>query len=84
MAAARRAPDELPGAAFAFGTLEAPFEHVGLLDLHVLVIGQARARRHAHQRGDEAGRLVDEQRLLLDARVGGFFPGQVLDINEAR
>src|SRR5262249_52156380 len=77
------APDELPGAAFALRTVQASPEHVGLLDLHVLVVRQARAGRHAHQRGDEPGLLVDEQRLLLDTRVGRFFPRQVFHIDKS-
>ena len=34
-------------------------EHVGLLDLHVLVVGQNGSRRKAHQRGDESGLPVE-------------------------
>src|SRR5262249_46451422 len=35
-------------------------EDVGLLDPDVLMIGQDRARRKAHERGDEAGLLVKQ------------------------
>src|SRR3954471_13028811 len=84
MAAARRTPDELAGAAFAFGTDERAFEHVGLLDLHVLVIGEVRARRHAHQGGEQSAGAVDEQRLLLDAGIARLLPRHALQIDEAR
>src|SRR5262245_31375923 len=43
-----------------------------------------RARRHAHERGEEAGGLVDQQRLLLDAWVARLFPRHALDIEEMR
>src|SRR6185503_20649679 len=42
-----------------------------------------RSRRHAHERGDQAGVLVHEQRLLLDARVSGLLPRQTFDIDES-
>src|SRR6185503_7676503 len=84
VAAARGSPDELPGGALALGADQAAFEDVGLLDLHVLVVGQACTRRHAHQRGDEAARLVDEQGLLLDAGVGGLLPRLMGYVDETR
>src|SRR3954468_830789 len=46
-----RPPNELPGFALAFGANQAAFEHISLLDLDVLMVGQVRARRHAHERG---------------------------------
>src|SRR5262249_55789381 len=79
VAAAGLAPDEL-----ALSDLEAldrallvdqpAFEHVGLLDLDVLVVGQHAARGKAHQRGDEAGRLVEQQRLRLAAGKTRLLP----------
>src|SRR5262245_8199722 len=48
MPAARGTPHELPCVALTFGADQAAFEHVGLLDSHVLVVGKARARRHLH------------------------------------
>src|SRR2546421_3853557 len=84
MAAARGAPDELAGAAFALGTLQGSFEHVGLLDLHVLMVGKPRARRHAHQGRQQSAGAVDQQRLLLDAGIAGLLPRQLLYVNKAR
>src|SRR3982751_1547531 len=43
-----------------------------------------RAGRHAHERGEEAGLLIDQQHLLLDAGVARLLPRQVLRIDEAR
>src|SRR4029078_9416197 len=56
--AARRAPDELPGFADSFPAVQLAFQNVRLLDLHVLVLGQTGARRHAHHSGDERGLVV--------------------------
>src|SRR3954470_16618512 len=42
--AAGRAPDELAGLAFALAADEAAFEHIGLLDQHVLGVRPVRAR----------------------------------------
>ena len=58
----------------AFLVLEAAFEHVGLLDLDVLVIGQRRARRHAQECGQQAGVAVDEPLDdAIDGRVADAF-----------
>jgi len=43
----------------AFLVDEPAFEHVGLLDLDVLVVGKHGARRKAHQRGDEPTLAVE-------------------------
>jgi hypothetical protein len=47
--AAGRPPDEIAGLAFAFAADEGSLEHVRLLDQHMLVIGQPRARSELHQ-----------------------------------
>src|SRR5262245_42727421 len=59
-------------------------QNVGLLDLHVLMIGKARARRHLHQRSHQAGVLVEEKCFLLDAGVRRLLPRHALDVEEAR
>src|SRR5688500_15999433 len=83
VAAARRAPYELALLAFALATEQAAFEHVRLLDLDMLVIGQARARRHLHEERQQAALALDEQSLGLDARIAGLLPRQTLDVDEA-
>ena len=52
------------------------FEHEGLLDAHVLVVGQHGAGRHARQRGHQAAGAIEQQRLDLDARVTRLLPWQ--------
>src|SRR6516164_4460364 len=64
MTAADLAPREFAGLDLeaGSGTLlvhELALEHVGLLDLHMLVVGQNGSRRKAHQRGDESGLPVE-------------------------
>ena len=46
----------------AFVVDQAAFEHPGLLELHMHVVGQHRARRHARQQ---------RQQLLAVATIGG-------------
>src|SRR3954453_21179392 len=62
--AALFAPDEFAGLAFdalcrAFLVDQAAFEHVSLLDVDMLVVGQYRARRKPHQRSHQAGRAIE-------------------------
>ena len=65
-------------------TDQAAFEHVGLLDLHVLVMGQARARRHLHERGEQ--RRSPCRRAVSSARCprSGSSPTAGRDVDEAR
>jgi len=49
----------------------------------VLVVRELRPRRHLEQHREQPGVAVDEQRLLLDAREHGLFPGQRSDVDEA-
>src|ERR1700733_3096882 len=79
MAAAGLAPDEFAGAdgkAFGRAVLvdELAFEHVSLLDLDVLMVGQRGAGRESHQRGDEPGLLVEQQALDLAAGKSRLLP----------
>src|SRR5665213_1464511 len=39
---------------------QAAFQHIGLLDADMLVVGQHRARREPHQRGHQARRMVEQ------------------------
>src|SRR6185369_13267055 len=82
--AAGRTPDEIARLALALAAHERTLEHVGLLDAHVLVVGQARPRREFHERGHQPGFRIGEQRLALDAGEARLFPGQRRDIDEAR
>src|SRR5437879_2855323 len=72
LAAALLAPDEFAGLAFdalgrAFLVDEGTLEHVGLLDIDVLVIRQHRARRKPHQRRHQPGRAVDRKSTRLNS-----------------
>src|SRR5258706_2249574 len=82
--AAGRAPDELAGLALAFRADQAALEHIGLLDLDVLMVRQVRARRHPHERGEQAALLIHQERLLLDARVSSLLPRHTLDVQKVR
>src|SRR5258708_4561820 len=84
VAAARRAPDEVARLAFALAADEAAFEHVGLLDQHVLVIRQPRTRRHPDEHGHQPGLALDEQQFGLDARMRGLGPWKLRHFDEAR
>src|SRR6267378_264121 len=57
------------------------FEHVGLLDLDVLMVGQHRAGRKAHQRGREAAVAIEQQRLHLAAGKPRLLPLHFADAN---
>ena len=67
MAIAGRAPYEIAGRRDALFVFERTFEHPGLLDLDVFVIGELGAGREAEQRGDEAAFLVLQENLHIDA-----------------
>jgi hypothetical protein len=72
VAAADLAPDELAGLGLdargrTFLVNETAFEHVGLLDVDVLVVGQHRARGEPHQRRHQSGLRIHQQRLDLAA-----------------
>src|SRR5882672_959960 len=56
-------------------------EHVGLLDLDVLVVGQHRAGRKAHQRGREAAVAIEQQRLHFTAGKPRLLPLHFADAN---
>src|SRR6202051_609788 len=65
VAAALLPPDEFTG--LAFDALRRPFlvdqaalEHIGLLDMDVLVVRQHGAWRKSHQRGHQAGRAIEQ------------------------
>jgi hypothetical protein len=79
VAAARLAPDVFPGLAFhalcrAFPVDQAALEHISLLDVDMLVVRQHRAGRKPHQRGHQAGRTIEQQRLGLAAGEAGLLP----------
>src|SRR5947209_4365040 len=79
MAAALFSPDEFAGLALdalrrTFLVDQAALEHIGLLDVDVLVVGQHRARRKAHQGGHQAGGAIEQQRLGLAAWEAGLLP----------
>src|SRR6266851_2230401 len=68
VAAAWLAPDEFAGLGLdalcrAFLVDEVALQNVGLLDMDVLVVGQHRARLKSEERGHQAGRAVEQQRL---------------------
>ena len=60
-------PHEIAGRRDAFLILERAFEHPGLLDLDVLVIGELRAGSEPEERGDEPAVLVLDQHFHVDA-----------------
>jgi len=79
MPAARLAPDKLPG--IDFGARSRPLlvhelalDHVGLLDLDMLMIGQSRPRRAAHEGGDQPRLRLKQQRLDLATGKAGLLP----------
>src|SRR5262245_20106635 len=88
MAAAALAPNEFAGLDLEPGgeallVDELALEHVRLLDLHVLMVGQDGAGRKAHQRGDEPALAVEQQRLDLAAGKAGLLPlhiGRAYDV----
>jgi hypothetical protein len=87
VAAALFAPDEFAGLAFdalgrTFLVDERTFEHIGLLDIDVLVVGQYRARRKAHQRGHQAGLAIEQQRLGFAAGEAGLLPFHAVGANQ--
>ncbi len=57
-------------------------EHVGLLDIDVLVIWQHRAGRKPHQGGHQSGLAIEQQRLGLAAGEAGLLPVHILGANE--
>ena len=87
VAAALLAPDEFAGLGldalcWAFLVDEAALKNVGLLDIDVLVVGQHRARREPHQRGHQAGRAIEQQRLGFAAGEAGLLPLHALGAND--
>ena len=68
----------------AFLIDELAFEHVGLLDLDVLVVGQHGAGRKPHQRGDEASLLVEQKTLHLAAGKSRLLPFHVGGAHDVR
>ena len=82
--AAGRAPNEITRLALALAAHQASLQDVGLLDQHVLVVRQPRARRELHQRSHDPALAVDEQRLHLDAGEARFLPRQLRHLDEAR
>src|ERR1700688_4273343 len=87
VAAALLAPDEFAGPGLdalrrALLVDQAAFKNVGLLDIDVLVVGQYRARRKPHQRGHQAGGVIEQQRLGLATGEAGLLPFHTLGANE--
>src|SRR5216684_4498851 len=87
VAAAWLAPDEFAGLGLdalcrAFLVDEVALQNVGLLDMDVLVVGQHRARLKPHQRGHQAGRAVEQQRLGLAAGEAGLLPLHAVGANQ--
>src|SRR5216684_5143161 len=86
VAAAGGTPDEIAlgyceAGVRTFAVHQLAFEHVGLLDLDVLMVGQHRAGRKAHQRGREAAVAIEQQRLHLAARKPRLLPLHFADAN---
>ena len=87
MAAAGLAPDEFAGLAFdalcgAFLVDQRALEHIGLFDIDMLMVGQHRARRKAHQGGHQAGPAIKQERLGLAAGEAGLLPFHLLRAHE--
>lgn len=66
----------------AFLVDQAALEHIGLLDVDVLVVGQHRTRFKPHQRGHQAGLVIEQQRLGLAAGKAGLLPLHGVGANE--
>src|SRR5215472_17409941 len=82
MPAAGLAPDEFSGTdgepvRRAFLVDELALEDIGLLDLDVLMIGQRRAGSEFHQRGNETGRLVEQEAFDFATGKPGLLPFHV-------
>src|SRR5689334_18085595 len=89
MAAVRLAPYELAG--LAFDTLRRPFlvderalQHIGLLDIDVLMIWQHGARGEAHQGRHQPGLAIEQKRLGFATGKARLLPFHVLRLNEMR
>src|SRR5258708_5644657 len=82
--AAGAAPDVVARPADAVMVGKGAFEHEGLLDGDMLVIGQLGAGRPAHQHGRHAGRLVLHQDLAVDPGKARRLPGYRGDIDVRR
>src|SRR4051794_916053 len=72
MAAAGLAPDEFARRSrhardWTFLVDETAFEHIALLDVDMLMVGQHRAGREPHQSGHQAALAIEQQRLGLAA-----------------
>ena len=67
---------KLPGGDRALAADQGAFEKIGLLDQHVLMVGQPGVGRHLEQHGQQARVPVHQQRLGLDAGIGGLRPGR--------
>ena len=79
MAAAGLAPDELAGThgqplGRAFLVDQFARDHVGLLDQHMLVVGQHGARLELHQQRRDAGLRIEIERLCLAAGKARLLP----------
>ena len=89
MAAAGGAPNEFAGADLepGVGTFlvdQRAFENVGLLDQHMLMVGQLGAGLHAKQCRDDAALAIEQQCLDLAARKPCLLPRHVGGTNDPR
>ncbi len=76
-----RSPHEVPGPALAFAADEPSFQHPGLLDLHVRVVGSS-APAPSPQCRQQAGRLLEQRRFGLDALKRCGLPGAVATVTK--
>ena len=68
----------------AFLVDQPAFQHVGLLDVDVLMVRQHRARRKAHQRGHQPGLGIGHQRLDLAAGKSRRLPFDLGRLDDVR
>src|ERR1700730_17552677 len=84
VAAASWAPDEIAlgyreAGVRTFAVNQLAFDHIGLLDLDVLVVGQHCARLEAHQRSHETAGAIEQQRFHLTAGKPRLLPFHFAD-----
>jgi hypothetical protein len=60
------------------------FEHISLLDIDMLMVGQHRTRREAHQRRHQPGSAIEQQRFRLAAGKARLLPSHILGLDEVR
>ncbi|MNG28787.1 hypothetical protein D3C84_1140950 [compost metagenome] len=84
MLVATGTPYEIPRYHFTFVIHDAAFEHIGLLDLYMLMQRQTGTRRPAKQRREQPTLLVLHEYLHVDTRGRSGFPRKRLNTDIAR